>query len=381
MTATASGSATAAGSAGGIRRRLGSWPVVVIAVILLAWIGGRGHRGGEPLDPRSTEPLGTKALVVLLREEGASVRITSSALGPDTTSALLLRDQLSKTQRAGIRQWVRAGATLVVADPLSEFVPPLERTAASIFSDPNADTALRPRCSLALFDRVTRLDSPAAVPYRTPAGAIGCFPRGKGYVVVAAPVGRGTIISIGGAGPFINSKLASADNSVLAVSALGAREGARIAVLRPAAVGGGDKTLRQLISRRVKDAMWQLLIAFGLVVAWRARRLGRPVLEPQLVDVPGSELVVAVGNLLAQAQRRDQAAGMLRRHLRRTLGDRLGLPSDAPPEAIAAAVGGRTSVPPERVAAVLSNAPLASDADLVALARAVEHIRKEITHA
>jgi hypothetical protein len=175
--------------------------------------------------------------------------------------------------------------------------------------------------------------------------------------------------------------LAKADNSVLAVSALGAREGATVAVMQPAAVGGGDKTLRQLVSRRVKDAMWELLVAFGIVVIWRARRLGRPILEPQLVDVPGSELVVAVGNLLQQAQRRDQAAGMLRRHLRRTLGDRLGLAPDAPAEAIASAVGARTNLPPERVAAALSTTPLTSDAELVALARAVEHIRKEIIHA
>jgi hypothetical protein len=363
-------------------RRAAPWLLVGFAVVVVALLGGRGHHGGAPLDPRSTEPAGAKAVVLLARQLGARTTITSEAPGPGTTTALVLRDQLAGSQRAGVERWVAAGGTLVVADPLSSFAPSLERRPRSLF-DPSSEGASpsRPRCSLPLLARVGRIESPDALPFRPPPGSVGCFPRGRGFVLVARPVGDGTVIAIGGAGLFANANLDEADNSVLAASVLGARPGAAITVLVPGRLGGGDKKLLDLVSARVKDGLWQLVIAFGVVVLWRSRRLGPPVLEPLPVDIPGSELVVAVGHLLEEAKRRDQAAAMLRSHLRRAVADRLGLAADAPVEAMAAAVGSRTAVPAERAEAVLRPDPVPTDADLVALSRAVERIRKEISHA
>src|SRR6266581_6954843 len=76
------------------------------------------------------------------------------------------------------------------------------------------------------------------------------------------------------------------------------------------------------VAPRVRLAMWQLVVAFAVLVLWRARRLGRPVAEAQPVQIPGSELVVAVGNLLQRARGRGQAAGLLTDDLRRTLAER-----------------------------------------------------------
>ena len=81
----------------------------------------------------------------------------------------------------------------------------------------------------------------------------------------------------------------------------------------------------------------QLAVAFGVLVLWRSRRLGRPVLEPQPVQLAGSELVVAVGELLQRAKGREQAASVLRDDLRRWLAERLGLPPATPAEVVAEA--------------------------------------------
>ena len=88
----------------------------------------------------------------------------------------------------------------------------------------------------------------------------------------------------------------------------------------------------------VRLALWQLVVAFVLLALWRARRLGRPVAEPQPVQLPGAELVVAVGNLLQRAKGRGQAAGLLTDDLRRSLAERLGLPPSAPADQVADAV-------------------------------------------
>ena len=52
---------------------------------------------------------------------------------------------------------------------------------------------------------------------------------------------------------------------------------------------------------------------------WRARRLGRPVAEVQPVEIAGSELVVAVGNLLQKSGRPETAAERLRSDLHHDL--------------------------------------------------------------
>ncbi len=127
-------------------------------------------------------------------------------------------------------------------------------------------------------------------------------------------------------------------------------------------------------------ALVQLVIAFVLYTWWRGRRLGKPVREPQLVQIGGSELVGAVGNLMQQTHDPDRAARLLRGDLRRRLAERLGLPPDSNPDVIAEVTAARSGVDRDQVARAVTDLPVRTEDELLDLARDIDRIRTEVLH-
>jgi hypothetical protein len=358
-------------------RRLLVWVLIVGGILLAAVVDSRRADQGLPLDPSSPGPNGTKALVETLRVLGAKVSV-SSELPSDGGTALLLADDLSEQRRARLLDWVRQGGTLVVADPSSRVtrVEPIGDTRIGLL-----DAELEPTCAVPAMRDVRRVSAPGGIVFRVPAGAQGCFPRGHGAWLVVQPTGSGTVVRLGGASALVNQRINRTDNAVLIVGLLSPAPGPEVVVLRPPPPGGGSKGLSDLIAPRVKLTLVQLVVAFLLLALWRSRRLGRPVTEPTAVRIPGSELVVAVGNLLRRARHRGQAAALLAGDLRRTLTERLGLPAGTPPEQVAGTVAVRTGIDRERVLAALQPPTPQDDAELVALAQAIDNIRTEVSSA
>lgn len=363
-------------------RRWLPWLAVLAALVVLALLVRRPD-DGDPLDPRSTKPLGAKALVELLESQGADVSIERAAPAPsdgsDTT--LMLSDQLDADASERLDEWVRGGGVLVVADPTSPFGPGMTRPNPLEGADLGSE--LRPRCDLDAVDSVERIDPAGGVALNVPdirgLEATGCFPLLGGFFLVARAHGDGAIVALGGAAPFLNTNIGEQDNAVLALALLAPSGSESVTVIDRPLPGSGRQTLADVAPRGAKLLLVQLAIAFVAYAIARARRLGRPVLEPQPVEVPASELVVAVGNLLHVARHRDEAAAMLREDLRRTLAERLGLPMDAHPETVVKAAGNRPELPRERIAAVLADRQLPGDEDLVALAQLIETVRQEVT--
>jgi hypothetical protein len=362
-----------------VRRAL-PWVAIVLGVLLVAVVGGRRAEEGNPLDPDSPAPLGTKGVVEVLRELGARVTVSADLPDSGAATALLLGDDLTPQRRDGLLAWVRRGGTLVVADPSSGVTAarPVGTTRIGLL-----DAQLQRRCDVAALRDVDRVSAPGGLVFEVPAGGgvRGCFPRGGGAWLLVQPLGAGNVVRLGGASAVVNQALGEADNAVLLVSLLAPSAGPATAVwvLRPPLPGGGTASLGDLVAPRVRLALWQLAVAFAVLALWRARRLGRPVVEPQPVQLAGSELVVAVGNLLLRAKGRGQAAGLLTDDLRRTLAERLGLPASTPADQVADAAAQRTGVPRDRVLRALAPNPPRDEAELVALSQAVDAVRREVT--
>jgi hypothetical protein len=374
-----------AGARSPVRRAL-PWVAVVLGVALVVAVAGRGAEEGNPLDPASPGPLGTKGLVEVLRGLGGRVTVSAGQPGTGTDTALLLSDDLTPQRRQGLLDWVRRGGTLVVADP-SSGVTRVEPTGSTRFG--LLDAEIERRCAEPALRDAERVAAPGGVVFEIPEGqgapgnrpdaTQACFPRNDGGWLLVQPLGGGTVVRLGGASALVNQELGEADNAILLASLLAPVEGTAVQVLQPPLPGGGTAGLGDLIAPRVRLALWQLVLAFVLLALWRARRLGRPVAEPQPVQLPGAELVVAVGNLLQRAKGRGQAAGLLTDDLRRSLAERLGLPPSTPADQVADTVAERTGIPRERVLRTLTRTTPRDEAELVALSQAADTIRREVT--
>lgn len=330
-----------------------------------------------PLDPRSDGPLGTSALVSLLEGLGADVELSVGLPDEDDDIALLLADRLDEGQTAAVLGWVQQGGTLVVTDPGSSFVPEV-----FLPGDPLEPEDLdRGICTIAALDGVETVDGGAAVRYDTSLGRTSCLGSRDHAFVVVSTEGEGEVVAVGGAAFATNDRLAEADNSVLAAGLLAPRQGMTVRFVdAPIPAGGGDKTLYELISDGVRRAGLQLGLAFVVYALWRAIRLGRPVREPQPVEIAGSELVVATGRLLERGRSPAAAAEVLREGLRRDLRARLGVPVDASTETFAEVVAERSGIDLQEARTVVGHDPVTSDDELVAVARAIASVHQEVFH-
>jgi hypothetical protein len=363
-------------------RRGGGW-VLPAALVLVGTMAivlvGRDERSTEPLDPRSDERLGTSAMLAMARELGADARVTDTLPGDDTDVYVVLADLFDAGQRQRFLEWVGDGGTAVVVDPSSESTP----AGAGEFSSGAELAGDGPlRCDIDAFEGIdvgTVRPSGGGVLLEVPSTAESCIGTGGRAHVVAIPRGRGTLVAVGGAGLFVNDGLGAGDNAAVVAALLAPSPGTRVDVLRPGPpTGRGERGLLDLVAPNVWAFLAQLAIAFLLLVLWRSRRLGAPVPEAQPVAVAGSELVSAVGSLLDRSGSPDHAASLLRADLRRFLADQLGVPPDAPPDVVAAVAAERVGADRQRIDQVLGPHPVASDAQLVALARQVDAIRQEV---
>lgn len=332
---------------------------------------------GPPLDPTSTGPTGTRALVVLLGELGAEIEVSDRVPTAADDVALVLADGLDEPGRNDIATWVEAGGTLVVADPGSPLHPFPVDAPGALVEGPFDQT-----CTIPALEMVTNLEPPpGSAGYGLVPGAEGCYFRDGAAYLAVAPRGEGDVVAVGGAGLFVNQSLGDADNAVLAAALLAPRAGTSVALLAPPTPGGGDEGLTDLVGDNVKASLVQLGVAFGVYLLWRARRLGSPVEEAQPVELASSELVVAVGNLLQQARHCDEAARLVGDDLRRRLAERVGLAADSPVAQVAEVAAARSGIPAERLHAAMAPPPLPGPEALVVHVAAAETLHQEVIHA
>ena len=264
--------------------------------------------------PSSVAPDGAKALAMLLERLGA--RLDTSGVLPATGRGRSPRAGRPARRRGAGQQvtgWAPARGHARRRRPL------LSPGGCVPGPGPARPTGDRPRGhGLRLPGALGPGSRPRCDGRRRPARGAGrglspaSRPAGDAFAV-ARDEGAGVVVSLGGADPWSNAYLGDDDNALLAADLLAPGRGYVVSWLLAPRVGGGTATLWSLVPSRVKGSLAGLAAALLAACLWQAKRLGRPVLEDPLVPVPGSELVVATGRLLARNGRSQETAAILRR--------------------------------------------------------------------
>jgi hypothetical protein len=353
--------------------------LAVLAVVAFWVLAGSPKSAPTPYSPSSTAPNGAKALALLLRQLGDKVNTSGLLPEPGKGVALVLYDQLDGSTRADVTRWVKRGGTLVVADPTS----PLEGTVVAQGLPNTALTTsgpLAPACQAPWARDVSAVDPEGDPLLEVPSGAYSCFPviRHDASFAVAQNEGAGVVVALGGADLWSNRYLSDTDNALFAADLLAPAKGGTVGWLVTSRVGSGTATVWSIVPSRVKALLATLVIAVLATCLWRARRLGRPVLEVPLVPLPGFELVVATGRLLEKNRRFEEAAALMRADACGQIASRLGQAPGTGPATVAQVAAQFSGLPADEVVAALCGPPPRNESDLLELARLLQRIREEV---
>jgi hypothetical protein len=360
--------------------------VVVLVFLAAVVIGVSRSRGVQArLDPRSVDPAGGRALATLLGDRGVRVyRVTDPgtlARGLTPTTAVLAPIPGLLDESAARALGEASEGSVVLVDPPREV---LAAVTADIRSSSFVPVRVRsPGC-----------DETAAVAAGDALVGGSTYESGDGTrcydgasdsapMVVGTTRGGARLAVLGTGRMLTNDRLDEDGNAALGLNLLGGDGSAtelRWLVPAPGAASGGEST-SSILPDWVLPAALQLLLVGLLVVLWRGRRLGPPVVEPLPVVVRAAEAVEGRSRLYRRAQARDRAAEALRSGALARLVPRLGIDSargaEPSPEAIVAAVASRCGRPEVAAHAVLFGAPPTDDAGLVALADSLDSIVRD----
>ncbi|MDR2984340.1 MAG: hypothetical protein LBV34_05815 [Nocardiopsaceae bacterium] len=403
------------------RREWRRWrvPLAMIGVILLGGVAvGAISRLSPPpkpntyLDPASDNADGAQALTDLLGERGYTVvhaYSASSALaalrpgeaGRGTAasgSTLVITSPYLLTHRQLVRLG-KARADLFVVEAgtssLQVLAPPVRVANPQAWRSGHLLTGrfgrlLQPGCTLPAA-RLAGTVNLGGSTYRAPASATACY-RFVGFpsLIRYRSSGRWTTI-LGSGVPLTNGWLASNGNAALALNLLSVHR--RIVWLTPEpppasgsppgqAHPAGPTEPAGSAPALIPWQAWLVVIQLGaavvLVAFWRARRLGPLIAERLPVVVRASETVEGHAALYQSRRARGRAASALRNDLLARMLPVLGLARDAPAEAVTSAVASRSRHDQQAIAGILYGEEPGNDAELVALARSLDELEREV---
>ncbi|MDQ1599032.1 MAG: hypothetical protein QOD68_506 [Actinomycetota bacterium] len=358
-------------------------PLTVLVVVLLAGLvvalAAGGPTGGR-LDPRSAAPSGSRALAQVLGDQGVQVeRVTTSAAmvattGPDDTLLVVDPDLLAASQVAEVRA---TGADLVVvgATAPGRYLPGVTAEQA----EPGVRT---PGCDLPVAQQAGAVDA-GGIDYVTDDTKLRapnlCYAGDGRPSLVQVRVDSNLVTLLGPSSPLTNSRLDDEGDAALALGLLGGHD--RLVWYLPTAADvppSAQKSFYELVPDGVWWGLLQVGVAVLLLALWRARRLGAVVVEPLPVAVRAAETEEGRARLYRRNHARGQASESLRAGVRSRLGNALGLPRRADPQALVTAAAARSGWSGADVTALLYGAAPADDAALVQLADRLDALEKEV---
>jgi hypothetical protein len=343
---------------------------LTVAVVLIVLLAGQSRGGGPPLDPDSTDELGTRALVELLGRFG-NVEVIDGVPGPQFDTALLLEATDIERGEAELEEWVEDGGRLVLFAGYATMAAP---NGGTFFGGVDRGLCDHP----ALID-VDELDVSTGTNLVVQPGDRSCFGDSRQAFVVSSDRGGGVVTTLGASAPLTNRYLDEADNAVLAVALLAPADDTSIALVRPRPTFEGGEGSLELLGPAFDRSIWQAVVAFAILAFATAIRFGRPVDEDMPARIAGSELVDAVGGLMQDAGQPADAAETLRDAARADFGRLVSVDPLSGDEYLALRVADRTGRDQDAVLAALTGR-VESTRDLVRTAQTLEELRHDCRH-
>ena len=375
-----------------LRRSL-YWTMAVVGLIALGIVVSALSGAGsipQTWGASETAPVGSRALVEVLRDNGVEVTAVDrldDAL--DTVEArggtLLVADEWALLTD---EQWQQLGGVadhlvLVQPEPWALDALQLDALQAEPLDEAGGAVELTASCGVAEAQRAGDIIG-SGYGYTTLDGR-SCFDAGTaGFALVrldeesAGETGAdGGIVSVLGAGSVLqNGSVTQAGNAALALGLLGQHE--HVTWYLP---GFGDlegPTIPELTPSWVNPVAW-LLLTVGLVAAfWRGRRLGPVVVERLPVVVRTTETMEGRARLYASSASRLRAIDAVRVGTLRRLAEGLALGRAAGVDDIVAAVSAITHRPVPALRALLVDDEPRDDRGLVALSDALLELEREV---
>ncbi|MFI6085809.1 DUF4350 domain-containing protein [Streptomyces sp. NPDC051217] len=390
-----------------------------LAILLVAGIALAAVRSGDQhgrLDPRSADPLGSRAVAELLKDRGVSTRVVTTlaeataGTGPDTTLVVTSPNLLTFHQQRTLQAAAElSGGRTVLLSPGPPSVDTLAPGVTSTTETPV--TARDPRCSLPAAREAGAVDI-GGWRYTTDSpNSDACYPTdGRPSLLRVDTTADGDTVLLGSPDLLYNERLAKQGNASLALQLLGSRP--HIVWYLPSlsdpsatesgsGIGNGngngddsgdssgeedqdggdnESSFLDLIPSGWLWGTLQLALAAVLAAVWRSRRLGPVVAERLPVAIRASEATEGRARLYRKANARDRAASVLRTETRTRLASLLGVPpSEAhTPEALVPAVSAQLPDDSRDLRTLLFGPAPADDAALIRLTDQLDALEREV---
>jgi hypothetical protein len=358
------------------------FPVVVVLiaaglVTLLAVLGTEPN--SSPLDPRNTAPDGAHALSVLLSNRGDSVTVATSVaqLSSSSDTTIVVSAPSLVSDRA-LHAITGTNATVLLVDPADNALAALGVPATADAITAGAATT-DPGCTLpaAVTAGSVRISGDL---YAARGPVSRCYiQNGDAALLESTRPDRAPTFVIGSPSTLSNAHLASQGDAALALSIIDNDNVQWVpGGLNAGPVPASRRGLYHLLPARLLWASLQLFIAVFVLALWRARRLGRPVVEPLPVVVRAAETVEGRARLMHAAKARGAAARSLRTAAIRRLSHSLRLGADEDPASVIGLVAERTNRSAAEVQSVLYGGEPPDDAALVRLAQELPRLETAV---
>jgi len=366
------------------------WVALAVLACLAALFYGltQGGADSRPLSPGNPAPAGAQAVARVLGHHGVQVvqpagfEAALSALRdagdqPGGSATLLLDDHGAYLDQDQLARLATAAPRTVLVAPgsreLRAFAPGI-RPAGVVPDD--AASPVAAGCPLPAV-AATRQAAAGGKMYRAERGCF-AYPTSGGTAYGYAVEGTTTVL--GNPDYLANGQVLSFDHAPLALRTLGASR--TLVWYQPTVADhvatGPPASPFELLPGWVGPALGWLMVVGVLAICWRARRDGPLVPEPLPVVVPASETAEGRARLYRDAHALDAAAAALRSASLGRVAAHLRLGHGTTADAVVATAAAESGIPGPRLRRTYFPGRFTSEAALVAWARELHTVEKEI---